>query len=166
MKKKLILFRHAKSDWNTAFKADHDRPLAERGIDDARNMGAFLHSSAQLPEHVISSTAVRAKSTIELASKDWQNGFSLEFTDRLYAASDRDLLDIIHGIPENCHTVMLVGHDPVTSTITSRLIGGGHIAYPTAAMGCVTFRNRHWRDVDEATGELAWFVRPKLFSAR
>ncbi|MDH3462867.1 MAG: histidine phosphatase family protein, partial [Acidimicrobiia bacterium] len=34
----LILMRHGKSDWDASYGADHDRPLAERGVRSAELM--------------------------------------------------------------------------------------------------------------------------------
>jgi phosphohistidine phosphatase len=39
--KRLILVRHAKSDWPEETE-DFDRPLADKGLEDAMNMSRFL----------------------------------------------------------------------------------------------------------------------------
>ena len=40
--KRLLLLRHAKSDWDSGAAADHERPLAARGRKSARAMGRFM----------------------------------------------------------------------------------------------------------------------------
>ena len=60
MPKKLILFRHAKSDWTSGAASDHARPLARRGMEAARVMGKFLMSAGEVPEQILCSSAVRA----------------------------------------------------------------------------------------------------------
>jgi phosphohistidine phosphatase len=42
--KKLILVRHAKSDWPEETE-DFDRPLADKGLEDAMNMSRFLKNN-------------------------------------------------------------------------------------------------------------------------
>ena len=37
--KKLIFMRHAKSDWSSESLSDYDRPLNDRGLQDAQKMG-------------------------------------------------------------------------------------------------------------------------------
>ena len=69
MAKKLILFRHAKSDWDSGAASDHARPLARRGVEAARVMGKFLMSAGEVPDQVLCSTAVRAMATVQLAAK-------------------------------------------------------------------------------------------------
>ena len=68
--KSILLFRHGKSEWNTYYDSDHNRPLAPRGIKAAKKMGVFLANKNQMPDLVISSTAVRSRTTVELAMKE------------------------------------------------------------------------------------------------
>ena len=67
--KTVILFRHGKANWNKEFLNDHDKTLAPRGIKDAKKMGKYLSQNNNIPDLVISSTAIRAKSTANLAMK-------------------------------------------------------------------------------------------------
>ena len=69
MSKQLILFRHAKSDWDAPYSSDHSRPLAKRGIKAAKAMGRFLMDTGLIPDQVVSSSAVRAMATVQLAAK-------------------------------------------------------------------------------------------------
>ena len=39
---KIYILRHAKSSWET-YNDDHDRPLSERGISDAKTLGLYLN---------------------------------------------------------------------------------------------------------------------------
>ena len=78
--KSVILFRHGKSDWNASYGIDHDRPLNSRGIKAAKKMGQYLLEKDQVPDLIISSTAVRAKTTAQLAieSANWQSKLMFE----------------------------------------------------------------------------------------
>ena len=42
--KTLIILRHAKSSWDNTNLSDFDRPLAKRGIKDAKKLNNFLIS--------------------------------------------------------------------------------------------------------------------------
>ena len=57
MKLRLILLRHAKSGWDDPGLSDHDRPLTDRGMRDAENVGAWLTKNGFVPGLVLSSTA-------------------------------------------------------------------------------------------------------------
>ena len=60
--KKLLIMRHAKSDWGSGL-ADHERPLNKRGTKAAAAMGKALAAMEEIPDLVISSTATRAATT-------------------------------------------------------------------------------------------------------
>ena len=68
-KRSIIIFRHGKSDWDATYSKDHDRPLSSRGIEASKKMGRFLKDIKTIPDIIISSTAVRTKTTAELAIK-------------------------------------------------------------------------------------------------
>ncbi|NOY12914.1 MAG: hypothetical protein GXP51_04295, partial [Deltaproteobacteria bacterium] len=61
--KKLILIRHAKSDWHTAAATDFDRPLNTRGKKAAPLMGERLAAHSGTPDLLLSSPAKRARQT-------------------------------------------------------------------------------------------------------
>src|SRR2546428_3125668 len=64
----LILLRHGKSDWQADYGADdRARPLARRGRKAAKTMGRFLARAGQVPDAAITSPAVRAHDTLQLA---------------------------------------------------------------------------------------------------
>ena len=60
----LLILRHAKSSWDHPGLRDHDRPLNPRGRRDAPRMGRFLVERDLVPERIVSSTAVRARTTV------------------------------------------------------------------------------------------------------
>jgi phosphohistidine phosphatase SixA len=67
--KKLILVRHAKSDWpeNTD---DFDRPLAEKGEKNAEKMAKFLKENNIEIDKFYSSPALRALKPVKFSTKN------------------------------------------------------------------------------------------------
>lgn len=61
--RQLILVRHAKSDWGDASLTDHDRPLNARGRQNAPMMAERLAETEPAAPRIISSTALRARTT-------------------------------------------------------------------------------------------------------
>src|SRR5262245_40445956 len=93
--KTLFLVRHAKSGHDAGLK-DRDRPLNERGLHDAPEMGERLAKRGVRPDRVLSSPAVRARTTAELLVKAFGIGSSeIAIDERLYAASPATLLAVI-----------------------------------------------------------------------
>src|SRR5215471_10121918 len=106
----LVLFRHAKSAWPDV--ADHDRPLARRGIRTAPLMGRWLREAGFLPGQVLCSTARRARETWQFAQAGLAATPPVTFDVRIYEAAATDLLTVIREVPLATGTLLLIGHNP------------------------------------------------------
>ncbi|HEY9761172.1 MAG TPA: histidine phosphatase family protein [Trichocoleus sp.] len=164
MEKRLILFRHGKSDWDAQFPSDHERPVAKRGIQAAKVMGKLLAAAGQVPDSVVTSSAVRAKTTAEIAAKAGQWSCPMRVTPELYEATSEQALQVIQQEPDSTNILMLVGHEPTWSELTRRLIGGGHVTVPTAVLIAIDFEVNSWVQVTFGSGSLTWLMPPKFFT--
>src|SRR5215470_16108264 len=95
--RRLILLRHAKSDWPDV--RDRDRPLAKRGRRDAPRIGRWLHDHDYVPDVVVCSVARRTRQTWELVAGELDGSPSVRFEPRAYEASALTLLDLIQELP-------------------------------------------------------------------
>ena len=59
--RRLLLFRHAKAERAIAGAPDRERPLNERGLDDAGVIGAYMATHALTPDRVLISPAARTQ---------------------------------------------------------------------------------------------------------
>lgn len=166
MSRRLLLLRHGKSDWDAAYEHDHERPLAKRGVRDAKRIGRFLAQAGLVPDLVIHSTAVRAVRTVELAVEAGGWPSDVRASRDLYDSDLATLLETVHDVDADTKTLLLAGHQPLWSLAASRLTGGGAIRMPTAAVACIRFEAADWGDVTEDSGELAWLIVPKLLTDR
>ncbi|MDH3733158.1 MAG: histidine phosphatase family protein [Gemmatimonadota bacterium] len=159
--KTLLIFRHAKSSWDDPGLRDHDRPLNPRGVRDAPRMGRLIVDEDLVPERIISSTAVRAHSTAELAAGVMSTSPEIETTRELYLASPHSYLDALADYAGDADPVMVVGHNPgITALVT--VLTGELEEMPTAALAVVEVEIDDWRDVERADGgRLVAFWRPK-----
>jgi phosphohistidine phosphatase len=144
--RRLILLRHAKSEWPDV--PDVDRPLAKRGRRDAPRMGRWLHDHGYLPDAVVCSTARRAQQTWELVAPELGGPPSVTFEPRAYAASGLTLLYLAQELPGRHRTALLIGHNPGLSELATSLAGppagnGGParpgISLPTAGVAVLEF---------------------------
>jgi len=161
----LLIMRHAKSSWDDGHEDDHERPLALRGIRAAGVMGRFLTASGHAPDQVISSTAVRARRTVELAAEagGWDSRSS--FTRAFYGTDPHTVLEILAESAEGSR-VLVAGHEPTWSGLVALGSGGGRVRMPTAAVACVEFPTNDWSQLAAGTGHLRWLVTPKLLRGR
>ena len=162
--KTILFLRHGKSDWDADFSTDHERPLAKRGVKASATMGRFIATCGVLPDRIITSTAVRARTTIQLAKEAGGWDAPTRETKTLYHASPTDLLVQIRAEDDAADVLLLVGHEPTWGSTVSRLAGGGALKYPTAALARVDFDVRRWQDVAFGNGELIWLVPPKALA--
>ena len=73
-------------------------------------------------------------------------------------------MQVIHAESDDHQSLMLVGHEPTWSTLTSHLIGGGVVRVPTAAVVGLEFDVTAWQQVIAGRGMLLWLLPPKLFT--
>lgn len=159
---RLILLRHAKSDWNAAYDTDHERPLSDRGMAAARAIGIALARSNEVPDLVIASSALRARSTAYLAADTGNWGAEIRVTDELYGSSPGTVLSIAQDTPDEVSRLALVGHEPVWSTTAGVLIGGGRVRMRTGSAVAIDLTS--WALAEPGRGELAWMLTPRLFT--
>jgi phosphohistidine phosphatase len=159
----LVLMRHGKSDWDASYGADHDRPLAARGVRNARLMGRLLTEADQSPGLVVSSTAVRANRTALLAAES--GGWDCEVvTDRaIYGANPRGVLEVVHRVAGPHRRVLVVGHEPTWSNLVFELVGA-RVEMKTASVAGVCLLIDEWSSLPDATGWLDYLLHPRMFS--
>jgi phosphohistidine phosphatase len=105
--------RHAKSDWASGALTDFDRPLNRRGERDAPRMARWLRANRFIPQQIISSPAVRARETTELAVRELEVDEAMVRWDRrIYEAELDDLLAVLSDHDAKVAMQMLVGHNP------------------------------------------------------
>ena len=159
--KSILLFRHGKSNWKAQYEKDHERPLSKRGMQAAELMGKYIFQIKQVPDKVISSTAIRAKSTAELASKfgNWHSDFVLD--PDIYHCSTDKLQNIIAKQNSNINFICLVGHEPTFSSFLSKITGEDLVHFPTASVAKINLPINRWKEIERGQGFLSFLKRPK-----
>lgn len=118
--KKLTLIRHAKSSWEDMSLRDHDRPLNKRGKRDAPFMAQLMASRGWRPDRLISSTAMRAKTT----AFHFAGALNLTESDvlqreQIYEASSASMINLIAGLDDQWSEVALFGHNPTFTMVAN-----------------------------------------------
>jgi phosphohistidine phosphatase len=131
----LYLLRHAKSSWDDPGLADHDRPLAERGLRNAAALAEHLRAARILPELVLCSTAQRARETLAAVLPAFGGETEILVERRLYGSSAEELLERLRAVPETVRSAMVIAHNPGLEELASRLAGdAAPERLPTAAL--------------------------------
>ena len=158
--KRLLIMRHGKSDWTKAVP-DHERPLNDRGLRNAPMMGRALAKMGTAPDHILSSTAVRAFTTVQLAAEAGEWTAVIERRSGLYGASPQGALEELLDVDDAHNTVMLVGHQPTWGSLVYQLTGA-RTQIRTATVAGVDLMIRSWSSALQATGELAFLLQPRM----
>ena len=138
--------RHAKSSWEHEGIDDHDRPLNKRGLRDAPRMAMWLMENDCLPELVISSTARRAKKTMQLMLEQVSE-IDNETEEELYHASPKKIMQTAAKYGNGHQSIMLVGHNPGMEDSITKLTGESEIV-PTACIAVIDLDIKKWSDLD------------------
>lgn len=158
----LLICRHAKSSWEGEVCRDIDRPLNKRGQRDAPEMGQRLKRRQVLPDLIITSPALRARTTAELIAV--QLGYPLagvRIDPGQYAATVPSLLARLQAIEPQVARVMIVGHNPEFTALANVLGGLAIDKLPTCAMVALALPLVSWDQLAPGCGTLVWYDFPK-----
>ena len=163
-----MLVRHAKSSWDDASLADHDRPLATRGVNALPRLRAHVAGSEHPIELVFCSTARRTVDTLA-GFRDVLPEQAVVETDRgVYGADADELLGRLRGVGDEVGCVMVVGHNPTMQELTLLLAGSddpdalAQVAakLPTGAAVTLSFDGA-WRDLAPGAAHLDDLFTPR-----
>ncbi len=159
--KNLLIMRHAKSSWKDTDIEDFARPLNKRGKTDAPAMGQLLKDRELLPQRILSSTAVRARKTVEVIADVSGYSGDIIYLDSFYMAEPITYLESLRLLSDDLERVMIVGHNPGLESLLQQLTRQV-VALPTAAIAYLTLPIKHWADLKVNTeGDLVEYWVPR-----
>ncbi|WP_103664053.1 SixA phosphatase family protein [Gracilimonas amylolytica] len=164
--KQILLLRHAKSSWSEPGLSDFERPLAERGLNDAPRMGQFVREIGYQPAVIYSSPAKRAVQTTKLFSESAEmSEDQIQWNEDLYYGSMKDYIEQIQAASDEHERLMMVGHNPIIENTAGLLAGSEHkiaVRMPTAALVCLESFANSWGEVMQGTCQIKWMMIPKI----
>lgn len=160
---RLTLVRHAKTQPAWSGQEDWDRALEARGQHDAPEMGRRLKERYPKPEKLLSSPAVRAITTATIIARELAVSAGKVIQDeRLYLATPKTMLTVIHELGGHAKHLMIVGHNPGITEFADAISSERSIDnMPTCAVYTVEFDIAHWGELAWASGVNAQFDYPK-----
>ncbi|TXD36177.1 histidine phosphatase family protein [Lujinxingia vulgaris] len=160
MQRRLIVMRHAKSDWAEPGLSDHRRPLNPRGRKDAPRVGQRLAELGWIPQVALSSDATRTRETFELMAPSFPD-CELRLLSELYLPRTGDVLDALATLEDEVETALVLGHNPGFEQVLGYLAGSFH-TLTTANAALLTASGDSWAEACQAsTMRLLQIVRPK-----
>lgn len=165
-KKTLYIVRHAKSDQSdTIHKIDFDRPLNEKGEKNAKTLGELLARKNIKLDAVISSPAKRTLETAKIICSELSIPTeSILLDSNIYRCSIEEYVKIIQSIDDKNNHVMVIGHNPSTTSLANLLQKKISITeVPTAGIVAIEFNISSWSEIasnNGTTGKLLFFHDP------
>ncbi len=162
MPKKLLLVRHAKSDWDNIKLSDFDRPLNSRGEKNAPEMAKRLLKKGLIPQQIVSSPAVRALTTARYFAKELglEKSEIVKESD-IYEALPSTLMEVVNNLDNNYSFTALFGHNPGMRSVVINLCNNDLYNLPTCGMVLIQFPFDDWAMVSAGTGEMVFYDYPK-----
>lgn len=168
--KRLILLRHAKSDWDDPVARDFDRPLNRRGEKAAQLVGKFAQDSGIRFDLLVASPAVRVVQTLDTFLAGYGKTQDPHWDRRIYLASAPTLFEVIRDLPDTATSVMMAGHNPGLEELILELVPDDgaspsrddvEVKFPTASIAVLDLAIDHWADAAPNSATLVSFTRPR-----
>lgn len=164
MTKRLILIRHAKSSWDSAFADDHARTLNPRGRASAQAIGDWLADQGHIPQTVLCSDAMRTQETAKLILSKLSPTPELRLSGMLYHAAPDTIVDLLQH--ETAQTVAVIAHNPSIGMLANALVKtppdhARFSDYPTCATTVIDFSINTWAGVERQSGICVDFIVPR-----
>ncbi|MCA9262486.1 MAG: histidine phosphatase family protein [Planctomycetales bacterium] len=161
--RRLIIMRHAKSDWSTDATSDHQRPLNKRGRRDAPRIAQELAARGWVPDYVVSSDSSRTRETFERMAPFFDDELQADFLYALYHAGLSELSDVLFTVDDSYESILALGHNPGWQEAVSWLSGQFGIPMSTANAALLEIEADTWRGGLQQAGHwtLVDVIRPK-----
>ena len=159
--KEIYVLRHAKSSWDNSNLSDFERPLADRGISDAKKMSKFLKDMNIKIDKVLCSNAIRAKETFDLTA----DGFNFEidkatYLDKLYFGDTTIIIKDLKELDESLNNILIVGHNPTLHYLVEILTNESINRFTTCNLATIS-HNGEWVSLNSQQCSLKSLIRPK-----
>ena len=162
MAKRLLLIRHAKSDWGNPSLRDFDRPLNKRGQANAPEMAKRLVSHQIFPNQIVSSPALRALTTANYFAKEWGiKSIDIKTDQHIYEAGVRTLLSVVNQFDDQEDMIAMFGHNPGFTDFANYLSNLGIDNMPTCSVVILEFPFDEWKMISSGTAKVLLFDYPK-----
>ncbi|MBT9189616.1 SixA phosphatase family protein [Zobellia russellii] len=157
--KTLIMVRHGKSSWDYSV-SDKDRPLQERGVNDALLVSSKFNSQGENIDAVFSSPANRALHTAMIFTRQLNISLSLvQITNELYDFSGESVFDFISNLDDSLDSVMIFGHNHAFTHVANSL-GNTYIDnVTTSGLVQLNFPVNSWNSVTKGTTKQTIFPK-------
>ena len=158
--KVIYAFKHLIS-WYSSFRIKRiDRPLKERGINDAYLISKVLQKKVKCPDVFLSSCANRALHTGMIFSYTFNYPLAnIKISKSLYSFSDGYLIKTVKALDDGFKSAIVFSHDHGINTFVNKF-GSEPISHvPTCGVIGIKFDTKHWKNIKKGKTFLIEFPK-------
>ena len=157
--KQLILIRHSKSSWETPIR-DIDRPLANKGIQDALLVSSKVNEIMPKSFLVWCSIARRAKETAMIFAQNILFPVeSVVYKEDLYTFDEHKLEKIIKSCSDGVENLIVFGHNAAITNFVNKFGSTFIDNVSTTGFVSITFDSDSWKNIDKGVTKKVVFPR-------
>jgi phosphohistidine phosphatase len=141
---------------------DFERPLNDRGKEDAPKMAHRLKNKNINIDIFVSSPAKRAKKTAKIFMKEFgADEENLLLIPSLYEASVNDFYSVVEDLDNENKTVALFSHNPGITDFINSLDCSPVYNMPTCGVFALEIETKSWSEFRQAEKKFLFFDYPK-----
>jgi len=157
--KNLVLVRHAKSNWDMPLK-DIDRPLDQRGLQDAHLVSSNIQKHIPSKYIIWSSTAKRASDTAVIFAQNLLYPIeNIVYKEDLYTFDEKQLEHVIKSCANTFDSVILFGHNAAITNFVNKFGDVFVDNVPTSGFVSLEFDTDYWEEINK--GKTKKIIIPK-----
>ncbi|HUW86007.1 MAG TPA: phosphohistidine phosphatase SixA [Methanoregula sp.] len=156
----LFVLRHGKAGQSSEEPDDTKRALTADGKDEMRKVGKWMRQKKFRFEVIATSPLTRAYETADIVARSLAKKDRLAVWEELAPGGDLDTICYRAAQFDEGAALLLIGHEPLLSTLISRIISGNdNVSLILAKGGLAKIRNYSFNK--RPSGDLQWLLTPK-----
>ena len=161
----VFILRHGKAEEATPGGRDADRQLTKKGRDDILAVALWLAAQDREFDLIAASPLARAQETAAIVADVLGVPEKMATWKVLVPGGDPDAVcREISRYPDTA-AILVVGHEPLLSSLISRMISGNTCAGIVMTTGSLA-KIRNYSFTGRPSGELHWLLTPKQMALR
>lgn len=166
--KRIILVRHAKSDWDNANLTDFERSISERWIKEIKFVSKLLKKLELKTDLILCSSALRTRETLEwlweeLDASNEKVIYDREIYDYHLSESLDYYIDLLSKVDSKNDTLVIVWHNPFISKLAQFLTWNENLWMWTLGVAVIDFDIEKWNEIKSIRGRLGIFLNTGYF---
>ncbi len=126
-------------------------------------MGSYLKLRGIMPDLVIASCSLRTQETADGLADKLEFEGQRDYLQELYLASPETLKETLMLQENQFESILVVSHNPQVTDLANMLTDEHVSKIPSLGIVAITFDIDEWQELEEAKGEIDFFIFPKQF---